>query len=156
MQKEIHRMTLQSSGKQVRDSHTETQEGRGSTCVACLSACVCVCVCMCLYVCVLSRLSTVQLFVTPWTVACQAPLSMGLFKKKYWSGLPCPPPRDLPNPGTELESLSLLHWQVGSLPLVPPGKSLLSTSANLNSEPLLCLHNALSPPTGSCKWGPAP
>ena len=42
---------------------------------------------------------------TPWTVACQAPLSMGLFKKKYWSGLPCPPPRDLPNPGTELESL---------------------------------------------------
>ena len=39
--------------------------------------------------------------VSPWTVACQAPLSMGLFKQEYWSGLPCPPPRDLPDQGIE-------------------------------------------------------
>ena len=37
----------------------------------------------------------------PMTVACQAPLSMGFSRQEYWSGLPCPPPRDLPNPGME-------------------------------------------------------
>ena len=40
------------------------------------------------------------LFVTPWTVARQAPLSMGLFRQEYWRGLPCPPPGDSPNPST--------------------------------------------------------
>ena len=39
------------------------------------------------------------LFVTPWTIAHQAPLSMGFSRQEYWSGLPCPPPGDLPNPG---------------------------------------------------------
>ena len=39
--------------------------------------------------------------VTPWTVACQAPLSMGFSKHEYWSGLPFPSPGDLPNPGIE-------------------------------------------------------
>ena len=46
-------------------------------------------------------LSHVQLFVTPWTIAHQAPLSMGFSRQDYWSWLPCPPPRDLPNPGIE-------------------------------------------------------
>ena len=49
-------------------------------------------------------LSCVQLFATPWTVACQAPLSMGFLRQEYWSGLPFPSPGDLPNPGTELGS----------------------------------------------------
>ena len=49
--------------------------------------------------------SHVQLFVTPWTVARQAPLSMGFFKQEYWSGLPFPPPWDTPNPGIELMHL---------------------------------------------------
>ena len=40
-------------------------------------------------------------FATPWTVACQAPLSMGFSRQEYWSGLPDPPPGDLPKPGTE-------------------------------------------------------
>ena len=43
-------------------------------------------------------LSHVQLFVTPWTIACQAPLSMGFSKQEYCSDLPCPPPGNLPNP----------------------------------------------------------
>ena len=47
----------------------------------------------------LSRLSQVQLFATLWTIACQAPLSMGFSRKEYWNGLPCPPPGDLPDPG---------------------------------------------------------
>ena len=49
----------------------------------------------------LSRFSHVRLFVTPWTVAGQASLSMGFSRQEYWSGLPCPPPGDLPNPGIE-------------------------------------------------------
>ena len=63
--------------------------------------CVCVCVC----VCVLGRFSHVQPFATPWTVAHQAPLSMGLSRQEYWSGLPCPPPGDLTNPGIKPTSL---------------------------------------------------
>ena len=49
----------------------------------------------------LSCFSRIQLFVTLWTAACQAPLSMGFSRQEYWSGLPCPPPGDLPSPGME-------------------------------------------------------
>ena len=45
-----------------------------------------------------------QLFVTPWTVACQAPLSMEFPRQEYWSGLPFPSPRDLPDPGIKMVS----------------------------------------------------
>ena len=61
-------------------------------------------------------------FVTSWTVAHQAPLSTGSSRQEYWSGLPCPPPGGLPDPGIKSASLCLLHWQVDPLPLVPPGK----------------------------------
>ena len=57
-------------------------------------------------VCVVSWFSHVQLFATLWTIACQAPLSMGFSRQEYWSGLPCPPPGDLPNPGIEPASLT--------------------------------------------------
>ena len=50
------------------------------------------------HVCVLSCLSRVQLFAIPCTVARQAPLSVGFSRQEYWSGLPCPPPGDLPEP----------------------------------------------------------
>ena len=50
-------------------------------------------------------LSHVLLFATMWTIARQAPLPMGFSRQEYWSELPCPPPRDLPNPGIELGSL---------------------------------------------------
>ena len=43
----------------------------------------------------------VQLFVTSWTVACQAPLSMGFSRKEYWRGVSCPPPGNLPDPGVK-------------------------------------------------------
>ena len=52
-------------------------------------------------VCVPSHFSHDRLFVTSWTVAHQVPLSMGLSRQGYWSGLPCPSPRDLSNPGIE-------------------------------------------------------
>ena len=51
--------------------------------------------------------SCVQLFVTPWTVAHQVLLSMEFSRQKYWSGLPCPAPVDLPDPGIESASLAL-------------------------------------------------
>ena len=53
----------------------------------------------------LKHYSHVRLFVTPWTVAHQAPLSMGFSRQGYWSGLPGPPPGDLPDPGTDPGSL---------------------------------------------------
>ena len=52
-------------------------------------------------------LSCIQLFATPWTVACQAPLSVGFSRQEYWSGLPFPSPGDLPNPGIEPRSPAL-------------------------------------------------
>ena len=63
----------------------------------------------------------VWLFVTQWTVACQAPLSMGFSRQEQWSGLPCPPPGDLPTQGSNPCLLCLLHWQVSSLPLSHQG-----------------------------------
>ena len=53
----------------------------------------------------LGHLSRAQLFVTLWTAARQAPLSMGFSRQEYWSGLPCPPPGDLPDPGIKPQSL---------------------------------------------------
>ena len=61
-------------------------------------------------------LSRVQLFVTPWTVAYQAPLSMGFSRQEYWSELPFPSPGDLPNPGIEHGSPAL---QADTLPSEP-------------------------------------
>ena len=55
--------------------------------------------------CVLSQFSHVWFFETPCTIAHQAPLSMGLSRQEYWSGLPYPPPGDLPDPGIEPASL---------------------------------------------------
>ena len=59
---------------------------------------------MCLLAYTLSHFSCVPLFATLWTIACQAPPSMG-FSRQYWNGLPCPPPGDLPDPGMEPMSL---------------------------------------------------
>ena len=56
---------------------------------------------------------------------------MGIFRQEYWSGLPFPYPGDLPNPGIEPASLtSLLPWKAGSLPLVPPEKSLFPATCD--------------------------
>ena len=52
-------------------------------------------------------LSRVRLFATPWTVAYQAPPSMGFSRQEYWSGLPFPSPGHLPDPGTEPRSPAL-------------------------------------------------
>ena len=73
---------------------------------------MCVCVCVC--VCMLSYSVQSVSLATPWTVARQAPLSKEFSKKEYWSGLPFPPPGDLPNPGINPKSPALtgkfLSW----------------------------------------------
>ena len=66
-------------------------------------------------------LSRVRLFVTPWTVAYQAPLSMGFSRQECWRGLPFPSPGDLPDPGIKPGSPAL---QADALPSEPPGKPL--------------------------------
>ena len=77
---------------------------------------VCVCVCVCAHACSVN-VSCVPLFATPWTVAHQAPLSTGLYRREHWNELPDPPPGDLPHPRIEpmspafpaLASLLLSH-----------------------------------------------
>ena len=61
----------------------------------------------------------VRLFATPWTAAGQVLCSWGFSRQEHWSGLPCPPPGDLPNPGIKPRSSTL---QVDSLPSKAPGK----------------------------------
>ena len=75
--------------------------------------CVCVCVCVCVY-------ELLNRFATLWTVSPQAPLSMEFSQQEYWSGLPCPPPGDLPDPGIKPRFPAL---QADSLLPEPPGKA---------------------------------
>ena len=75
-----------------------------------------------MHACMLNHFSHVQLFVTPWTVARQAPLSMGFSRQGYWSGLPCPAPGDLPDPGIKHGSLKSPALADGFLSLAPPWK----------------------------------
>ena len=67
----------------------------------------------------MKSLSRVRLFATPWTVAYQAPLSMGFSRQEYWNRVPFPSPGDLPDPGIEPWSSAL---QADTLPSEPPGK----------------------------------
>ena len=92
-----------------------------------LTLCVCVCVCVCVY----THLHTKSLqscptllFVTLWTVAHQAPLSVGFSRQEYWSGLLAQALLQgiFPTQGLNPHLLCLLHWQGDSLPLVPAGK----------------------------------
>ena len=70
-----------------------------------------------------SSLSHIQLFATPWTVAHQAPLSMGFLRQEYWSGLPVLSPGDFPDPGIETGSPTS---QADSLPSEPLHISVVS------------------------------
>ena len=65
------------------------------------------------------KIDTLQIFTTPWTLACQAPLSMKFSKQEYWSGLPFPSPGNLPDPGIKSRYPAM---QADSLPSEPPGK----------------------------------
>ena len=96
--------------------------------------------------------SYVWLFVTIWTVAHQAPLSMGFSSQKHWSGLPGSIPRDLTNPA--IKSMSLLSPSLAGrffffffLPLAPPGKPIEETYPNIKQvvivTPQLTLYSVI-------------
>ena len=76
-------------------------------------------------------LSRVQLFATPWTVAYQAPLSMGFSRQESWSGLPYLPPGNLPDPGIKPMSVVSPALAGGFFTLAPPGK--------LYNAPCVCM-----------------
>ena len=102
----------------------------------CVSLCVCVCACVFVCVCVcaptarmravLSHFSRTRFFVTPWAVALQAPLSMGFSRQEDWSGLPGPPPGDLPHPGMASASLMSLALEGGLFTTSATREALLS------------------------------
>ena len=86
-----------------------------------------------------AKISTAQLcptLETPWTAACQAPLSMAFSRQEYWSGLPFPSPGDLPDPWMKPRSPVLY---VDCLPIGPPGKPIKVTGKSTQIHP---------------KWGP--
>ena len=102
-------------------------------------------VCMCA-----KHVSHVWLFVTPWTVALQAPLSMGSSRQEYWMGCHALLQGIFLN---QWSNLNLLHWQANSLPLAPPGKLPAAAAAaaaaaakSLQSCPTLCDPTDGSPP----------
>ena len=78
--------------------------------------------------CCVQSLSCVQFLAAPWSVACQAPLSMGFSRQEYWSGLAFPSPEDLPNPGIKPASLA-------------PAGGFFTTSATWNKIFFFCSVN---------------
>ena len=105
--------------------------------------------------CLLSCFSSVQLFVTLWTIAHQATLSMGFSRQEYCIGLPFPRPGDLPNLGIELGLPASPASQVDSLPTEPPGKPsdhpAAAAAKSFQSCPTLC-----DPIDGSPPGSPVP
>ena len=79
-----------------------------------------------MYACMLSCFHCVWFFVTLWTIACQAPLSMGFSQQGYWSGLTFPPPGDLPDSGIEPSS-PCLYFADGVFTAELPGKPTMLT-----------------------------
>ena len=100
----------------------------------------------------LSHFSRVWLFETLWTVACQAPLYMGILQAEYWSGLPCPPPGDFPN--LEMEPTSLMSPELAGVYFTTSAtwEALIQDTAvaaaakSLQSCPTLCDARDGSPP----------
>ena len=83
----------------------------------------------------------------PWTVAPQAPLSMGFSRQEYWSGLPCPPPGDLPDPGIEPVSPISPALAGRFFTQMPPGKPILDVCVQIwPYYKLAQSHNETSPP----------
>ena len=97
--------------------------------------------------CVLSHFSRVQLFATPWTVDCQSLLSIGFSRQGHWSGLSCPSPGDLPNPGIEpvfLMSPALAGWFFTTSAIWESEVKLLS-HVGLLATPWTTAHQAFRP-----------
>ena len=109
------------------------------------------CAMIMLWVCV-QLLSCVQLFETRWTVTHQAPLSLGFSRQEYLSGLPCPPPGDIPHPGIKPASLGSPALAGRFFTAEPPGDSktsvpIIYSIKELAQTPLLCKVTSASLPS---------
>ena len=97
---------------------------------------------------ILCNLSDVQLFATPWTVACKAPLSMEFPRQKYRSGLPFPSPGDFPKPGIEpifLDSRELVNRFLNTEPPGQPNSCSLLQASGICVSSFLLLNGLLEP-----------
>ena len=105
---------------------------------------------LCMCVCVLCLVAqSCPTLCSPRTVARQAPLSMGFSRQEYWSGLLCPPPGDLPNPGIEPRFPAL---QADSLPPEPPGKTKNIGVGSLSLLQWIFLTQELNQGPLHCRW----
>ena len=104
------------------------------------------------YVYVLSSFSRVQLCVTLWAVALQAPLSMGFFQQEYWNGLPCPPPGDLPDPGIKPASPASPTLLVEFFIIDPLWRFLKNLKVELPCDPAIPLLGRYLEKTLNSKW----
>ena len=94
--------------------------------------------CMCVF-------SHVQLFVAPWTVAHQGSLSVEFSRQVYWSGLPFPTPKDLPDPGIKTGSPESPAWASKFFTAEPPGKPhQLSTLCLIKNHSIKCRYSDVS------------
>ena len=99
-------------------------------------------------VCVLSHFIRFWLSAALWTVAHQAPLSMGFARREYWSGLPFPTPGGLPHPGMEPRSPTSPEWAGGLFTTLPPGKPNYYLYLRVNTK-VQWDHSALSTVPGT-------
>ena len=108
------------------DKWEYTHLSKNSICLCLISCNATTCYLFTRLLLLLSRFSRVRLFATPWTAACQAPLSMRFSRKEYWSGLPRPPPGIFPTQGLNPCLPASPALQADSLPTETPGKSHIS------------------------------
>ena len=118
------------------------------------------------YHAVLSRFSRVQLYATLWTLAHQAPPSMGFPRQEYWSGLPCPPSEDLPDPGIEPASLQSpavagrffttdATWEAPSQVLIVANRAVAALNSSVLVTHSIPLPKVASEVQTSSDWMPA-
>ena len=109
------------------------------------------CACVCIRLCICQS----RLFVTPWTVAYQAPPSMGLFRQEYWNGLPFSSSRDLPDPGIEPVSPALQVDSLSAESSGSPGWGVRSCISNIAppSPPWFPTGDAEPAGLGTTRWG---
>ena len=109
MKSDLSKVTQQNNNSWVLQLKPSALTIQNHHCLPACGYCLSICSVQVVYkhrhACMLSCFTRARLFATLWTVAHQTPLSVGFSRQEYWSGLPCPPPGDLPDPGMEPVSL---------------------------------------------------
>ena len=104
--------------------------------------------CTCMHACILSCFSPVWVFATLWTIALQAPLSVGFSRQEYWSRLPCPP-GDLPDPGIKPKCLTCPAFVGGFLTSSTIWEAHVCMHTHTNVHTLMVCQSSI----GKSRWG---